>query len=74
MEKWGYLERPKTPWLRVAPKFHPKPFKMTSAPALPGGGMHERAACGACHDGKKAFAADDPETCTRCHVEGGAKP
>ena len=28
MEKWGYLERPKTPWLRVAPKFHPKPFKM----------------------------------------------
>jgi 2,3-diketo-5-methylthiopentyl-1-phosphate enolase len=28
LEKWGYLERPKTPWLRVAPKFHPKPFKM----------------------------------------------
>ena len=28
IEKWGYLERPKTPWLRVAPKFHPKPFKM----------------------------------------------
>jgi len=26
LEKWGYLERPKTPWLRVAPKFHPKPF------------------------------------------------
>ena len=24
IEKWGYLERPKTPWLRVAPKFHPK--------------------------------------------------
>jgi 2,3-diketo-5-methylthiopentyl-1-phosphate enolase len=22
--KWGYIERPKTPWLRVAPKFHPK--------------------------------------------------
>ena len=28
LEKWGYIERPKTPWLRVAPKFHPKPFKM----------------------------------------------
>lgn len=27
LEKWGYIERPKTPWLRVAPKFHPK--KMT---------------------------------------------
>ena len=26
-EKWGIIERPKTPWLRVAPKFHPKPFK-----------------------------------------------
>jgi 2,3-diketo-5-methylthiopentyl-1-phosphate enolase len=28
LEKWGYLDRPKTPWLRVAPKFHPKPFRM----------------------------------------------
>ena len=28
LEKWGYNERPSTPWLRVAPKFHPKPFKM----------------------------------------------
>ncbi|MGA3325172.1 MAG: RuBisCO large subunit C-terminal-like domain-containing protein [Terriglobia bacterium] len=27
LEKWGYIERPKTPWLRVAPKFHPKPMK-----------------------------------------------
>ncbi len=25
LEKWGYIERPRTPWLRVAPKFHPKP-------------------------------------------------
>ncbi len=24
IEKWGYLERPQTPWLRVAPKFHPR--------------------------------------------------
>jgi 2,3-diketo-5-methylthiopentyl-1-phosphate enolase len=28
LEKWGYHERPATPWLRVAPKFHPKPFVM----------------------------------------------
>jgi 2,3-diketo-5-methylthiopentyl-1-phosphate enolase len=27
LEKWGYIDRPKTPWLRVAPQFHPK--KMT---------------------------------------------
>jgi len=27
LEKWGYIERPKTPWLRVAPKFHPKKMK-----------------------------------------------
>ena len=26
LEKWGYIERPKTTWLRVAPKFQPKPF------------------------------------------------
>ncbi len=27
LEKWGYIERPKTPWLRIAPKFHPKRMK-----------------------------------------------
>ena len=26
LEHWGYMTRPKTPWLRVAPKFHPKPM------------------------------------------------
>jgi len=24
IEKWGYIERPSTPWLRMAPQFHPK--------------------------------------------------
>jgi 2,3-diketo-5-methylthiopentyl-1-phosphate enolase len=24
IEKWGYIERPKSPWLRMAPQFHPK--------------------------------------------------
>jgi 2,3-diketo-5-methylthiopentyl-1-phosphate enolase len=27
LEKWGTIDRPKTPWLRVAPKFHPKKTK-----------------------------------------------
>jgi 2,3-diketo-5-methylthiopentyl-1-phosphate enolase len=30
LEKWGYIERPRTPWLRVAPKFHPKPIQFDS--------------------------------------------
>ncbi len=53
---------------------HPKPFKMTFTSPRPGGGMHERAACGACHDGKQAFAAADPDACSRCHAEPGARP
>lgn len=28
IEKWGYIERPKTPWLRFAPKFYPKHMKL----------------------------------------------
>lgn len=31
LEKWGYIERPKTPWLRIAPKFHPKKMKFDEA-------------------------------------------
>jgi 2,3-diketo-5-methylthiopentyl-1-phosphate enolase len=27
IEKWGVIERPKTPWLRVAPQFHPHKMK-----------------------------------------------
>lgn len=27
LEKWGYMTRPKSPWLRLAPKFHPKAMK-----------------------------------------------
>ena len=26
LEKWGYMRRPKTPWLRLAPDFQPKPM------------------------------------------------
>ncbi|MGB9642837.1 MAG: RuBisCO large subunit C-terminal-like domain-containing protein [Candidatus Ratteibacteria bacterium] len=28
IEKWGYIERPKTPWLRIAPQFHPKKMEI----------------------------------------------
>ena len=27
MAKWGYMERPSTPWLRAAPEYQPKPMK-----------------------------------------------
>ncbi|MBI4166679.1 MAG: ribulose 1,5-bisphosphate carboxylase [Acidobacteria bacterium] len=27
LEKWGTFERPSTPWLRLSPKYHPKPMK-----------------------------------------------
>lgn len=50
---------------------HPKPFAMKAEAPRPGGGMHESAACGACHDGKKAFAAEDAGSCERCHRAGG---
>ena len=29
LEKWGTIERPKTPWLRAGPKFHPKKMKLS---------------------------------------------
>lgn len=51
---------------------HPKLFSMKPAPPRPEGGMHEASACGACHDGKKAFGAEDPDRCERCHAGGGS--
>jgi 2,3-diketo-5-methylthiopentyl-1-phosphate enolase len=27
LEKWGYMTRPKAPWLRLAPEYQPKPMK-----------------------------------------------
>jgi len=26
LEKWGYMQRPKSPWLRLAPEYQPKPM------------------------------------------------
>ncbi len=28
LEKWGTIQRPRTPWLRVSPKFHPKAMRI----------------------------------------------
>jgi len=53
---------------------HPTPFRRMATPALPDGAMHDKAACGSCHDGKKTFATDDDATCARCHKETGARP
>jgi len=53
---------------------HPKPFAMKSAGARPGGGMHESGACGACHDGKRAFGVEDDKSCARCHAGAGGTP
>jgi c(7)-type cytochrome triheme protein len=50
---------------------HPKLFEIlrSSAPAtaILHSDMEKGRACGACHDGKKAFA---PEDCTACHTAG----
>jgi len=53
---------------------HPKPFAMRFSPPRPDGGMHEATACGACHDGKRTFDAQDPAACNRCHSATGARP
>jgi c(7)-type cytochrome triheme protein len=36
--------------------------------AMPAAAMHERAACGKCHDRTTAFGVEDAERCARCHV------
>ena len=53
---------------------HPNPFPMRFTPPAPSGGMHEKTACGVCHDAKKAFGTEDPAACNRCHIDTGAKP
>ena len=50
---------------------HPKPYAMAAFTPPPGGAMHEKTSCGGCHDGKKAFATEDPDACERCHKDNG---
>lgn len=52
---------------------HPKPFAMRAGSTpLPKEEMYAGGTCGACHDGKRAFGVDDPDSCSRCHHEEGA--
>ena len=51
---------------------HPKAFRILKAdagtrPAITHAAMDKGAYCGACHDGKKAFALEDD--CTNCHKQ-----
>jgi c(7)-type cytochrome triheme protein len=59
---------------RACADCHPRPFAMKSAGPRPGGAMHESEACGACHDGTRAFGTQDAASCARCHAETGATP
>jgi c(7)-type cytochrome triheme protein len=49
---------------------HPRPFAMQVAGARTTP-LHDSSACGMCHDGSKAFAVEDPESCARCHAAAG---
>jgi c(7)-type cytochrome triheme protein len=51
---------------------HSKLFAMKPLAQNPNADYHERALCGACHDGKQSFGVEDDSKCERCHVEGKA--
>jgi c(7)-type cytochrome triheme protein len=52
---------------------HPRPFaRKAGATVLVKEAMLKGETCGACHDGKQAFAVDDVDACGRCHAAGGA--
>lgn len=53
---------------------HPRLFGMKFTPPRPEAGMHALSSCGACHDGKLVFGAEDPATCARCHSGPEARP
>jgi c(7)-type cytochrome triheme protein len=52
---------------------HPQTFAM-KALAVPAAAMHERAACGRCHNGTTEFGVEDAEQCARCHVPAKGTP
>lgn len=50
------------------PDCHPKVFQMKKgATKFKMADINAGKACGVCHDGKKAFKANDPANCTKCH-------
>ncbi len=49
---------------------HTKVFKMKKgADKITMAAIKQGKFCGACHDGKKAFKADDPAKCKTCHTK-----
>lgn len=49
---------------------HTKVFKMKKgADKITMAAIKQGKFCGACHDGKKAFKANDPAKCKTCHVK-----
>ena len=49
------------------PDCHPKTFAMKKGATMKMADMNEGKFCGACHDGKKAFKANDDANCAKCH-------
>lgn len=50
------------------PDCHPKTFAMKKGTAtMKMADMNEGKFCGTCHDGKKAFKANDDANCVKCH-------
>jgi len=48
---------------------HPSPFQMkTGGDEITMDSMNKHRTCGVCHDGTKAFKADDQKNCGKCHA------
>ena len=46
---------------------HPKTWAMKKGATMKMADMNEGKFCGSCHDGKKAFKANDEANCGKCH-------
>ncbi|HEX9880292.1 MAG TPA: cytochrome c3 family protein [Candidatus Binatia bacterium] len=54
------------------PECHTKVFqmkKMAASPEMTMPKLNEGQFCGACHNGTKAFATKDMQSCVKCHVK-----
>src|SRR5512138_3275926 len=49
------------------PDCHPKTFAMKKGATIKMADMNEGKFCGACHNGTKAFKANDDANCNKCH-------
>ena len=51
------------------PDCHPKTFAMKKGAAMKMADMGEGKFCGACHNGTRAFKANDDANCAKCHKQ-----